>query len=59
MQIPLLVVKQNIDFPASQAWALGTGQCFFFSILCKGKTRRFVLQISPGTGEGEGELAAE
>ena len=58
MQIPPLVVKQNIDFPASQAWALGTDQCFFF-ILCKGKTMRFVLQISPGTGEGEGELAAE
>lgn len=34
--------KQNIDFPASQVWALGkVVPCFF--ILCKGKTRRFVL----------------
>lgn len=49
--------KQNIDFPASRAWALGTVLCFF--ILCKGKTRRFVLRISPGTREGEGEIAAE
>lgn len=49
--------KQNIDFPASQAWALGPVLCFF--ILCKGKTRRFVLRISPGTREGEVDIAAE
>lgn len=54
-QIPPLSVKQNIDFPASQAWALGkVVPCSF--ILCKGKTRRFVLLVSPGTREGEGEI---
>lgn len=37
---------QNIGFLASQSWALGkVVLCgFFFFILCKGKTRRFVLR---------------
>lgn len=40
--------NQNIDFLASQTWALGKVVLWFFVflfffILCKSKTRRFVL----------------
>lgn len=51
--------KAKYWFPCITGLGPWNGPVFFFFILCKGKTRRFVLQISPGTGEGEGELAAE